>query len=216
MYPASRPLILFGGGLDSCAMVEFNHSFNPVLMHFDYGQKALRGELHALLYYEKKYGLSAERIKLPSALVPASPLTSEEVVTDASKHSANYIPGRNLLFGAIAYSFACAHDLKPILLGASPAPADSAFRDAKAEFSRSFNQLVAETYPDTLPWLMLPLVSGVRKEYLARALLSEPDLFKIAYTCYEEPEGVHALECGKCVHCQQKQELAKQLNARMK
>lgn len=209
--PGRRPLLLFGGGLDSCAMVEFYALHNPVLLYFEYGQKAQVGELRALEYFAKKHKLESHIVSLPT-VIPASPLTTEEVVTEASDHAKNYIPGRNLLFGAIAYSYAARRHLAPILLGASPAPADSVFNDAKTDFQLKFNELVDFAYPEEATWLFLPLVTGVRREYLARALIREPDLFKIAFTCYESRTEK---ECGVCVHCQQKADLAKQLNAKL-
>lgn len=208
-----RPLILFGGGLDSCAMVEFYHTFDPVLLYFDYGQKAVRGEMAALAYFSTKYGLARIVHKIAPEMISASPLTSKEVVRDAKDHAQNYIPGRNLLLSAIAYSYACAHNLAPIMLGASPAPPESAFHDAKIEFQLGFNKLVEQAYPDSATWLFLPMVTGDRREYLSRALFQEPNLFKVAFTCYESTDET---ECGVCVHCQQKIALATQLSARMK
>ena len=75
-----RPLILFGGGLDSCALVEQNRCFNPVLFYFDYGQKALPGEMRAMEYFAAKYRLDTEVIVV-SALsrnTLASTLTAGE------------------------------------------------------------------------------------------------------------------------------------------
>lgn len=218
-----RPLILFGGGLDSCALVEQNRCFNPVLLYFDYGQKALAGELRALEYFAAKYRLDTEIVVVPSSIIPRSPLTTEGVVKRMQDHATNYIPGRNLIFSALAFSYAVRYDLGPILLGASPAPPESEFHDAKVSFAASFNALTALAYPirapgseslllDT-PLLLFPLVGEVRSAYLTAALKQEPRLFEVSFTCYE---GAGEHECGECVHCQQKAALAKELNASMR
>lgn len=215
-----RPLILFGGGLDSCALVEQNRCFNPVLLYFDYGQKALPGEMRAMEYFAAKYRLDTEVIVVSASIIPRSPLTTEGVVKRMQEHASNYIPGRNLIFSALAFSYAVRYGLGPILLGASPAPPESAFHDAKVSFAAAFNALTALAYPmrdpgatslllDT-PLLLFPLVNEVRKDYLAAALKHEPRLFEVSFTCYE---GAGEYECGECVHCQQKAALAKELGA---
>jgi 7-cyano-7-deazaguanine synthase len=203
-----RPLILFGGGLDSCALVEFYHHLNPVLLYFRYGQKSEVGEMRALHYFSTKYQLTTAVIVLDPSTIPASPLTVLDVVAAKEDHAQNYIPGRNLLFSSMAFSYAESKGLRPIMLGASPAPPESEFYDAKTEFARTFNRLVADTYPDAAAWLEMPLVEDVRAEYLGRALKTEPNLFGVSFTCYESRTET---ECGKCVHCQQKAELRRQL-----
>src|SRR5438105_644256 len=101
-----RPLILFGGGLDSCALTVRNAHLNPFLLYFDYGQKALIGELRALRYFKDKYRLDSYIATLDPHVIPLSPLTEGKLERDAKQHARNYIPGRNLLFGAFAFSFA--------------------------------------------------------------------------------------------------------------
>jgi 7-cyano-7-deazaguanine synthase in queuosine biosynthesis len=203
-----RSLILFGGGLDSCVMVERYAKHAPILIYFYYGQKAYKGEFEALRYFRDKHGLESHIVEIDPRIIPRSPLTSELAVTDAANHGNNYIPGRNLIFSALAYSFAARHGLTRVLLGASPAPPESTFYDAKADFARSFNLLTADTYPNEDVALYFPLVDGDRTEYVEQALKTEPDLFRRSFTCYESATKE---ECGRCVHCQQKQTLARKL-----
>lgn len=207
MSPGTRPLILFGGGLDSCVLAVRYHKLNPALLHFNYGQKAFGGETRAQVYFSNKYNLDAYTAQIDPFLIKPSPLTTGRVVTDASKHGDNYIPARNLLFSAAALSFASAAGLSPILLGASPAPPSSVFYDATLNFAKLLNSVIEYAYPDDANWVLLPLVNLVRKEYIAEALKEEPRLFEVSHTCYE---GAWA-ECRVCVHCQQKEALAREL-----
>lgn len=210
MKTESEVLILFGGGLDSGVMVERYASLNPFLLYFDYGQKASQGERRALRYFAHKHSLGSLATELPSRSFAPSPLTSKALITDAQQHSLNYIPGRNMLFAAFAFSLASAHGFKRILLGASPAPESSAFHDAKSKFADLFNTLTEFGYPgETRPVLEMPLVHLNRRDYIAEALKTEPLLFNYCFTCYESIAATY--ECGKCVHCQQKAELAREL-----
>jgi 7-cyano-7-deazaguanine synthase in queuosine biosynthesis len=190
-------------------VLQFEH-LSPVLMHFDYGQKAAYGEYKAMFHYANKLKLDCEEVRVPPFLFADSPLTTREVVVDASQHASNYLPGRNMLFSAMGFSYASKYRLSPIMLGASPAPPESAFHDAKIEFAAAFNVLARTGYPEAPPPLLMPLVSGDRENYVRAALSRDPELFMRSFTCYESTSDV---ECRRCVHCQQKAALAQRLGA---
>lgn len=212
--PNTDMLILFGGGLDSGVMVEMYAKEKPFLLYFDYGQKASNGERRALRYFAHKHALGSLVVEIPVHAIAPSPLTTGVAVSDPSKHALNYIAGRNMLFAAYAFSIASALGLRRIMLGASPAPEDSAFHDAKLGFAERFNMMTEFGYPsEKRPVLEMPLVKLVRKDYIALALLSEPKLFNYCFTCYEST--ISTRECGRCVHCQQKASLALELGVTM-
>jgi 7-cyano-7-deazaguanine synthase in queuosine biosynthesis len=170
-----RPLILFGGGLDSCALVEFYHDMDPTLLYFDYGQKATVGERRALLHYAEKFGLRRFVIEVPRLLIPPSPLTTEQVITSADDHAKNYLPGRNMLFGAMAFSFAASRNLAPIILGASPAPPESAFNDAKQGIRDAVQYGPRLRVPRQRQLVAHPARRGNREDYVRRALVRDPN-----------------------------------------
>lgn len=210
-------MILFGGGLDSGVLVERFAASRPFLLHISYGQKAVAGERAALHYFAWKHSLKWQEFDIPP-LFPSSPLTNLEVVEDEKKHASNYIPGRNLLLASIAFSIASARGLRSILLGASPAPANSAFHDATQKFASLLNDLLWAAYPHhhvrgspNPPFVYMPLVSLDRTEYIRETLAVAPELFLRTFTCYESTDP--RIECGRCVHCQQKESLAKALGA---
>jgi len=202
----SGVMILFGGGLDSCAMVEMYQPLNPTLVFFDYGQKAFSGEFAALQYFTDKYQLSSHVIKVPASITPDSPLTNAAMATD---HDANYMPGRNLIFSALAFSLACKLKLELMLLGASPAADSSVYNDAKTTFAQLFNAMTSFGYPSApneahTPELRMPLLTMQRLDYVHFAYTKEPRLFDIAFSCYESKTTT---ECGQCTHCKIKAEM---------
>lgn len=203
------PVILFGGGLDSGAMVEYaiRSKKTPVLFHIDYGAKARMGEYRALLYFATKHALQHRVMQLPLFLYERSPLHAGEMVSD---HRKNYLPGRNLLFLTLAASFASGIGSQEVWTGFHTEPEGSVFEDAKAKFLRSLDLLMLETYPG-FPKLVAPFIMLEREEYLREALATEPLLFARTFSCYE---STTITECGKCTHCQMKVKLADEIRGR--
>jgi len=186
-------MILFGGGIDSCALVELYRPYDPILVYFDYGQKAYSGEVAATIHYATKYNLRSHVIKVPPTILPSSPLTDGAMASD---HAQNYLPGRNLVFAALALPLAIKLGCTEILLGASPSN-DNVYNDAKQPFADMFNALAGFGYPGA-PALRMPLLKMKRIDYARFALSREPRLFDIAFSCYESKT---VDECGLCTHC---------------
>lgn len=193
----SDSIILFGGGLDSGAMVEMLTKLGarPLLLFFDYNQKALRGERRALHYFKHKHRLESYGIEIPSGVLPDSPLTTRARVDD---HAQNYLPGRNMLFSALAWPVAVRLGVDRIYLGASPAPETSVYLDAKKSFQHAFNTMTKAGYGQGMPELRMPLVELDRRQYLTETLEREPNLFDVTFSCYESATET---ECGVCTHC---------------
>ena len=189
-------MILFGGGLDSGAMVELLASVTkPKLVHFDYGQKASNGERNAMRYFANKYELERMYLGIDPGIFPDNPLTRGSI---AEKHEHNYMPGRNMIFASLAFPLAAQHGVERVYLGASPVEGPSAFHDAKKEFAEHFNKLTRFGYGPNMPVLVMPLLSMDRVTYLRKALITEPDLFARTFSCYESKT---LDECGRCTHC---------------
>lgn len=199
----SQRLILFGGGLDSGFMVaksaQYNHSIR--LLFFNYGQKAVVGERYALDYFSTRYAAPATEMLIPQELIPASPLTGKALATD---HAQNEIPGRNLLFMTLGYSFALREKWgNEIWLGASPR---NPFRDSQQPIVDSFNAMTAHNYGIDTPRVRAPLLLFPSKEsYVREGVALLPELFAVTFSCYESREAW--TECGRCVHCLQKKEM---------
>lgn len=199
----SSSIVLFGGGIDSAAMVESLASVGarPLLLFFDYRQKARYGEHSSFLYFAKKHRLDTMEVKVPENLFPASPLIDAKV---ASNHAQNYLAGRNMLFAALSYPVAVRTGAERIYLGASPADESSVYLDAKKAFADAFNRMLVAGYGEDSPKVMLPLVQQVREDYVLRTLEMEPNLFDVTFSCYE---STSLQECGVCTHCQIKRGL---------
>ena len=203
----SNSIILFGGGLDSAAMVEMLALIGskPLLLYFDYGQKAMQGETRAMEYFSRKHKLPTQRVEVPKGIFPDSPLTNQAIAT---KHAQNYLPGRNMVFAALAFPIAVRIGASRIYLGASPADASSVFLDAKRAFATAFNTMLSLGYRDEVR-LTMPLIEQNRESYLKKAMITEPDLFRVSFSCYESNT---VTECGLCTHCAIKRDMQRKVN----
>lgn len=209
---SEQSVVLFGGGLDSGCMVESLCAIGskPHLVHFFYGQKAFQGEQNALHYFARKHRLHHVTIDVPDQVFPDSPITNQAVATE---HAQNYLPGRNMVFAALAFPLAVRLGAPRIFLGASPADASSVYHDAKKKFAEAFNAMTSAGYGEEAPRLQMPLVEQRREDYLIRALKTEPDLFRVTFSCYE---ASGALECGGCTHCIIKASIKRSVEAELR
>lgn len=200
------PVILFGGGLDSGAMVE--HAImlgkTPILFHIDYGAKARAGEHRALLHFAIKYNLRYKVCSLPKFLYEKSPLHEGAMAKD---HAKNFLPGRNLIFLSIGASWAASIESREVWTGFHVEPPESVYEDAKARFLYELDQLMEQTY-DGFPRLVAPFIQREREDYLREAMKTESLLFQRTFSCYESS---YVQECGKCTHCQAKEALYKKV-----
>lgn len=206
-YQLPTEAVLFGGGLDSCALVEFLivEGFRPLLVHIDYGQKARRGEVAALCAMQNRHSLESYRINLQGVL-PDSPLTTKLVTTD---HDKNFIPFRNLLF-MVAAAAGLAHlPIEKVYLGFHQEPGDSVYHDAKANvILPALNTILHMIYPNQNISFHAPFGMIERVAYLRSTLNLYPSLFEDSFSCYE---SITEIECGRCTHCQQKSALRRSI-----
>lgn len=193
-------LMLFGGGLDSAAMVVEAQQRNliPLLFYIDYGAKAREGELASLHYFARRYGYPLLVQPLFGELYRSSPLLQGAMATD---HAKNYIPGRNLLFFSLGLSMAASKGLVTVWAGLHREPPGSLFADAELWFAHDMNELVIKIYGERFPNLEAPFGMREQKDYLLEALKIDSTIFERSFSCYESST---AFECGRCTHCTRK------------
>lgn len=204
-------LILFGGGLDSGAVVEWaiHNKHRPFLLYIDYGAKASHGEMGSLTYFVGKHALDYRVIGLRGAVI-GNPLVDQSVVSD---HALNYIPGRNLLFASIGLSVAASRKESFVAMGFHLEPEGSVYADAKPEFVREVNTLTRHIYGVEYPSIYAPFIARERADYLTETVRDfESRLFDRTFSCYESSTSV---ECGRCTHCIAKSRLLQDVRSRL-
>lgn len=202
--PPYSTIILFGGGLDSgvlCARA-YNRHKNPLLLYFDYGAKAAAGELAALRYLSKRFDFDDKVVMVPREIIPPSALTDRPM---ASEQAANEVPGRNVLFLAMAFSLALRVNASELWIGADPPTTWEGFRDSKQPTFDAFNIMTAFAYGEKSPRVYAPLLPyGDAKRYVHEAMVTLPEIFDVTFSCYE---SFTEKECGVCKHCERKARL---------
>ena|SRR5580765_4326352 len=206
-------IILYGGGLDSGVTTTqaWQQNRNPLLLYFDYGAKATRGELKSLAYVGDKFKFETMVVKIPPEIIPPSPLTEGAMIEAGESQLRNEVPGRNVLFAALAFSLAKRRNIRAIWIGADPPTTWIGFKDSKQPTFDAFNSMTAYAYGEDAPRLYAPLLAMKDARYYIRyALRSLPELFKVTFSCYESSTEE---ECGQCKHCIRKARLLADLQA---
>lgn len=209
-----KALLLFGGGLDAAAMVElYQEAYDMHFLYVDYGAKAKPGEVHAMEYWGKKYGFSYTVLPIPPETFPSNPITNSAMTAD---HKDDYLPGRNLLLASLGFAFAHRVKAQEIWLGA--APTDDPYmlqwaRDMQQPFVDGFNIVTAFSYGIDTPRFRAPLLSFHNKLiYVSLAKKREPQLFNIAFSCYQSNT---LTPCGECAHCVFRKQFEKEVDERL-
>lgn len=204
--------VLFGGGLDSSALLVHlvttlpkEEVDNIVLVHIDYGQKAIESELQAAINQQVQNGITGhDIIKLKMDMTYSGAGIMPNSVSDTGVPKNNVLELRNptLVMLAASYLASVYPDQKHyIYLGLHREPKDTAFKDA-----------VHHLYVDKLNCIINTLLSG-ETQVLIRAPFKNSTRQKIfrglvdnvgmeyvdrwVHTCYEQDP------CGVCTHCKQ-------------
>jgi len=226
----TNAMVVLSGGQDSatclaCAL----HTYDNVrAVTFDYGQRHRIELVQAVAIIERASQLSGRRIpqdlvKVPDVLIGTSPLTNREQVVELYESAdtlpsgleKTFVPGRNILFLAIAASRGYVHfDGDPFLLVTGVSQEDfGGYPDCRSTFMEamqtslnrglylddSLQNVVIET-----PLIYLSKADTVR---LARDTEFGMELVGLSHTCYNGLRGtVHddgsvTVGCGHCHAC---------------
>lgn len=205
-----KAISVLSGGLDSTvATTFFAKDYDIHAITFNYGQKSLDQEINASLKLCQKLGMKHTIIDLKwLANLGNSALTSENEVPklnfeniediETTKETANkvWVPGRNIVFSAIATSFAEGEEAEIIIVGWDKEEATT-FPDNSKEFLDRFNDMISiGTKSSTKIQIEAPLINLNKKEIVELGKkVNAP--FDISYSCYNS-ENIH---CGTCESC---------------
>ncbi|MDR1819270.1 MAG: 7-cyano-7-deazaguanine synthase QueC [Methanobrevibacter sp.] len=202
-----KAVSVLSGGLDSTVATSYyKDKYNIHAITFNYGQKA-KQEINASKKICKKLGFSHEIIDLFwLSKIGSSALTTENELPKISIKDINnqeiceksadkvWVPGRNVVFTAIALSFAESLGAKVIIVGWDKEEANT-FPDNSKEFLESFNKTIAIGSKKSVE-IKAPLIDLNKKEIVKLGnSINAP--MELSYSCYDSKEK----HCGICESC---------------
>jgi len=214
-----RAITVLSGGLDSTVATSvFKEEYDIHALTFNYGQKSVEMEIRSAKEVCKEMGAKHTVIDLPwLAELGGSSLTSDEDVPepdtddlddlDSSLKSALnvWVPGRNVVFTAIANSFAEAESASIIVVGWDLEEA-ATFPDNSLEFLNAFNNVLDVGSFDEIK-IEAPLI-GMNKMEIVKLGNDIKAPIKLSYSCYKGFE----YHCGVCESCMRRKRAFKNAN----
>jgi len=202
-----KAISVLSGGLDSTVATSYyKDKYNIYAITFSYGQKA-KHEIYASKEICKKLGINHEIIDLSwLSKLGSSALTTENELPKISIEDINnqeiceesadkvWVPGRNVVFTAIALSFAESLGAKAIIVGWDKEEANT-FPDNSREFLESFNKTIAIGSKKSVE-IKAPLID-LNKEEIVKLGNSINAPMELSYSCYDNKEK----HCGICESC---------------
>ena len=212
---ASKPaLILLSGGLDSATVlaVAIDHGYRMTAMSFDYGQRH-RLELDRSAVLCEKNGIPHIVMRVPLNQLGGSALTDPALqIPDIPESEIGiggtpitYVPGRNMIFLAIAAAYCEIHGICDIFIGTN-AVDYSGYPDCRPAFIRGMEQAanLGTRFADSTRKLVIhtPLEHMAKGAIIRLGLKLGVD-YGLTTTCYNPlPTGN---PCGKCDACKLRQ-----------
>ena len=214
-----RAIAVLSGGLDSTVATSvFKEDYDIHAITFNYGQKSVEMEIKSAKEVCNQIGAEHTVIDLPwLAELGGSSLTSDEDVPepdnselddlDSSMKSALsvWVPGRNIVFTAIANSFAEAESASIIIVGWDFEEA-ATFPDNSLEFLNAFNKVLDVGSFDEIK-VEAPLI-GMDKTEIVKLGNNIGAPLKLSYSCYKG----FKYHCGVCESCMRRKRAFKNAN----
>lgn len=203
-----KAITVLSGGLDSTvASAKFREDYQIHALTFNYGQKSAEMEIKSAKAVCKELGAEHTVIELPwLAELGNSALTSEESIPEPEDSELDdiesalktaksvWVPGRNVVFTAIANSFAEAENASIIIVGWDLEEAVT-FPDNSKEFLEAFNAVLEVGSFDDIK-IEAPLI-GMNKNEIVEYGDSIGAPMELSYSCYK---GLN-YHCGVCESC---------------
>jgi len=204
---ASRSFVaLLSGGLDSVvALASAAREAKPVLcLTFDYGQPAAARETAAARAVAGSYSCRHEAIELswyrrllPEAFSGGDAAVPEPESFGKASAEAVWVPGRNLVFVAVAAAWAEKLGAPEVVTGFNAEEA-ATFPDNSAEFVRAATAALAFSSYGKVR-LAAPL-AGLDKRAIVRLGRELGAPLDLAWSCYRGGEN----PCGRCESCRRR------------
>lgn len=203
-----KAITVLSGGLDSTvATTCFRDKYEMQAITFDYGQRSAEMEIKSAKAISEKLNMEHTVIKLPwLEELGGSALTSDQEVPkleldeldekEICEETARkvWVPGRNVVFTAIATSFAEGMGAEKIIMGWDLEEA-ATFPDNSKEFLDAFNRVldIGSIYDIEIE---APLIDKSKKEIVELGVKVNAPL-ELSYSCYMGEEK----HCGVCESC---------------
>ncbi|MBF0443413.1 MAG: 7-cyano-7-deazaguanine synthase [Oligoflexales bacterium] len=200
-----KPVLLFGGGLDSAAyLILMQHQGIELdCMWIDYGQKSAACERRAVRHFTHKYGIELieqTNIQIIKYNIQKCQLFSGDLADDPFVNCRNL----SMIMQALEYSDTVILGLASLGYQAHP--------DSDAEFLASINALFCRMF-DRQIQIIAPYVDTPRIELFAKAYSLDKELFSHSGTCWiGSPDGNECGVCKKCLIKKQQWQTVKEMN----
>lgn len=216
---SKKAIAVLSGGLDSTvATTVFKKDYDIHAITFDYGQKSAKREIQASKEICEKMGFEHTVIDLKwlAKISNSSLNTKEEIPTlqddeldDLNKCSQTassvWVPGRNIVFTAIATSFAESENAEIIIVGWDKEEA-ATFPDNSKEFLEKFNNLLETGSPQNIE-IKAPAIDLNKVEIVQLGERVNAPM-ELSYSCYKGNQK----HCGVCESCMRRKRAFKQAN----
>ena len=203
-----KAITVLSGGLDSTvATAYFKDKYDMQALTFNYGQKSARMEIRSAQAVCEKLGIGHTVIGLPWLInLGNSALTSDADVPKLEFHELDskeicdesarkvWVPGRNIVFTAIATSFAESSGAEKIIVGWDLEEAVT-FPDNSKKFLDAYNRVLEIGSIHDIE-IEAPLIDKTKKEIVKLGVDVDAPL-ELSYSCYTGEEK----HCGICESC---------------
>lgn len=213
-----KAISVLSGGLDcTVATSVYAKEYYIHAITFNYGQKAFEQELNASKAICERMGFKHSVIDLPwLAEISNSTLNTDENIPEVSDDdlddikkssetaSSVWVPARNMVFTAIATSYAESIGAEAIIVGWDAEEA-ATFPDNSKEFLNAFNELIKIGSPDNIK-IEAPAID-LSKEEIVKLGLDVGAPMELSYSCYAGRDK----HCGVCESCMRRKRAFKKL-----
>jgi len=203
-----KAISVLSGGLDSTvATACFNEEYEIHALTFNYGQRSAEMEIKSAGAVCEKLDITHTVLELPwLKKLGKSALTSDEEIPELkieeldSKEICDetarkvWVPGRNVVFTAIATSFAEAENAGKIIVGWDLEEAVT-FPDNSKEFLDAFNNVLEIGTLESVK-IEAPVINMSKTEIVKLGVKIKAPL-NLSYSCYMGEEN----PCGICESC---------------
>ncbi|MBP2046244.1 7-cyano-7-deazaguanine synthase QueC [Methanobacterium aggregans] len=212
-----KAIAVLSGGLDSTvATSSFRDEYEIHALTFNYGQRSAEREIKAASSICEKLDMKHTVLELPwLANLGGSALTSSEEIPELHEHELDdkeicnetarkvWVPGRNVVFTAIATSFAEAEGAEIIIVGWDLEEAVT-FPDNSKEFLEAFNKVLdIGSFDDIM--IEAPVIGMNKREIVEFGDRIGAPMY-MSYSCYKD-EKEH---CGVCESCMRRKRAFKE------
>ena len=213
-----KAISVLSGGLDcTVATSVYAKEYYIHAITFNYGQKAFEQELNASKAICERMGFKHSVIDLPwLAKISNSTLNTDEDIPEVSEDdlddmkksgetaSSVWVPARNMVFTAIATSYAESIGAEAIIVGWDAEEA-ATFPDNSKEFLNAFNELIKIGSPENIK-IEAPAID-LSKEEIVKLGLDVGAPMELSYSCYAGRDK----HCGVCESCMRRKRAFKKL-----